>query len=247
MQRFFLSRNAIRENTVTFPSDISQQLTLVLRLRSGDHVVVLDSSGTEYDVELTETRYTHATGLIQSTRFTQAEPITPICLYHALLKGKKIEVVLQKCTEIGVTEFVPILTERCVQESTNDLKTAKYDRWRAIIREAAEQSGRGRLPNLEQATGFELALRRAQESGGLMIIAWEGERKHSLRDVLREASRPILQSINVFIGPEGGLTPREVDTARTYGAIPATLGPRILRAETAPIVVAANIVYELGT
>lgn len=247
MHRFFLDPAAIQDKVVTFPEEVAFQIGRVLRMRSGDRVVVLDNTGWEREVELTEVERRQARGVVQVRRRAAGEPRTKITLYQALLKGKKLEPVFQKCTELGVVEFVPTLTARCVVDSLEDLNQAKFERWRAIIREAAEQSHRGRLPELQPASLFGHALDQVHRFGGLTIIPWEGQRSRSLREALCASgseTRPF--GINLFIGPEGGFTREEVERAQDQGALAVTLGPRILRAETAAIATTAAILYELG-
>ena len=247
MHRFFVAPEAIQGQSVTFPEDVAFQLGRVLRMRPGDLVVVLDNSGWEREVELVAIGRLEATGVVRLRRRATGEPRTKITLYQSLLKGKKLELVFQKCTELGVVEFVPTLAARCVMDSLDSLSESKFERWRTIIREAAEQSRRGRLPELQPATLFDHALDQTRRLGGLTIIPWEGEAGRSLATVLcagEGAARPF--SINLFIGPEGGFTEEEVLKARGHGAIPVTLGPRILRAETAAIATTAVILSALG-
>lgn len=247
MHRFFLDPETIQGTTVTFPEEAALQIGRVLRMRPGDRVVVLDNGGWEREVELTEIGRRQAVGTVRARRRATGEPRTKITLYQAILKGKKLEPVFQKCTELGVVEFVPTLTARCVVDSLEELNQAKFERWRAIIREAAEQSHRGLLPELQPATLFGHALDQIRRFGGFTIIPWEGERTRSLRDVFRSTdpgTRPF--GINLFIGPEGGFTREEIARAEAQGAFVVTLGPRVLRAETAGIAASAAILYEMG-
>ena len=153
-------------------------------------------------------------------------------------------------------EFVPIISQRCVISGLEDVDR-KMGRWRRIVQEAAEQSGRGRLPNLQPAMVFSRACDRAKRAGGLSLMPWEEEEKTNLKLVFGKEQKkpggktpppspPRPFSINLFIGPEGGFTSEEVTLAQHYGIVSVTLGPRILRAETAGLVAAAAILYELG-
>jgi 16S rRNA (uracil1498-N3)-methyltransferase len=139
--------------------------------------------------------------------------------------------------------------------SLNDVSANKMDRWQRLVLEAAEQSGRGKLPVVRPAILFLQACEEAGRSGGLSLIPWEEERGTGLRKLLvmegtkelggtQRNFRPF--SVNLFIGPEGGFTHDEISKAKSYGLIPITLGPRILRSETAGLVVASAILYELG-
>ena len=169
---------------------------------------------------------------------------------RGLSTNYKFDAVIQKGTELGIVEFVPVIAERCIVSDLEDVEK-KRPRNEAILQEAAEQSCRGRKPALRRATLFPRACGQARQMGGLSLILWEEEGARSLRDVLRipppgrESHWPPF-TINLFVGPEGGFAPDEVDLGRRYGLVSVTLGPRILRTETAGIVAAAAILYELG-
>lgn len=230
---------------------LTHQVRNVLRLKPGDRVILLDNSGWEYQVELGEMSRERVVGQILQKSLAESEPRTKITLYQSFLRGRAFESVLQKCTEVGVVAFVPVVAARCIISSLEDIGEKKVERWRRIILEAAEQSRRGRLPVLRSALLLRQAWQEASR-GGLTIVPWEeagsgmpAPKKNSLRSVLR-GTQPIPFSINLFIGPEGGFTPQEVEQGQRYGGIPVTLGPRILRAETAGLVAAAAILYELG-
>jgi len=237
---------------VEITGPLTHQIRNVLRLKPGDRVILLDNSGWEYQVELGEVSRKRVVGQILQKSLAGSEPRTKITLYQSLLRARAFETVLQKCTEVGVVAFVPVVAAWCIISSLEDIGERKLERWRRIILEAAEQSRRGRLPVLRPA----LLLRQAWQGasrGGLTIVPWEEAgprmpaqgRSNSLRSVLKGAQpRPF--SVNVFIGPEGGFTPQEIEQGQRYGAVPVTLGPRILRAETAGLVAAAGILYELG-
>lgn len=246
MQRFFISHELIKQNEVFFPSDLAHQLSRVLRLREGARVIVLDNSGMEYEVELHTFAKRSVQGTITERRLVDSEPNTHLTLYVALLKGKKLDLVLQKGTELGVSRFVPFLSQRSIINSLKKLGDAKMDRWESIIREAAEQSGRGRLPELSDPQLFEVALCEARSTEALSLIAWEKAGGKSLKECLCGTSGERPTRLNLFIGPEGGFEEQEIVIAETYGLLPITLGPRILRAETASIAAVSAILYELG-
>ncbi len=249
MHRFFIQPECIQGQTVTLNGAVVHQIRHVLRLRPGDHILVLDNSGWEWEVELTEVSKDCVEGRTQGKSLVRGEPRTKITLYQGVLKGNRFEFALQKGTEVGIVEFVPVVSSRCVIANV-DAVEKKLARWRRIVLEAAEQAHRGRLPVIRPAMLFAAACERARLSGGLSILPWE-EAEASLKLLLRggdqgaeAASRPF--SINLFIGPEGGFSADEVNLAQRYGIHAVTLGPRILRAETAGLVAAAAILYELG-
>jgi 16S rRNA (uracil1498-N3)-methyltransferase len=221
--------------------DIAYQIKTVLRLRPGDEVIVLDNSGLEWRVVLTEVNKNNVWGQIISQQPCQGEPKLDLTLYQATLKGQKFEWVLQKGTELGISGFVPTICQRSIIRNPAAL-AKKQARWRQIIREAAEQSGRGKLPWLGQPRPFEQAMAQVQ-ARELVIIPWEEATGLKLEQVLAEAQ---IHTIALFIGPEGGFASEEIELARQSGARLVTLGPRILRAETAAIAVCAAIMYEMN-
>jgi len=256
MHRFFVSPDQLEGDKVTIAGPAVHHIRDVLRLRPGDDIVVLDNSGWEREVEIVEVDREQVVGRVLSRALATGEPRTKISLFQGVLKSSHFELVLQKGTELGIVEFVPLISQRCVIAGLDDVNK-KMVRWRRIVQEAAEQSRRGRLPNLQPAMIFSQACERAKRAGGLSLMPWEEEERVNLKLVFGKEqkkskgkktpsfpSRPF--SINLFIGPEGGFTFTEVTLAQHYGIVSITLGPRILRAETAGLVTAAAILYELG-
>jgi 16S rRNA (uracil1498-N3)-methyltransferase len=238
MQRFFVNRQCIDRESITLEGDIVHQIRNVLRLQSGERIVVLDNEGLEYTVILDKVEKDQVKGTICHTRQT-VEPDIKFTLYQALLKSDHFEFVLQKCTEIGVSVFVPVVCERCVVRKPS---ANKIQRWEKVIKEATEQSGRGLLPVLKPAALFDDACHSAE---GLSLIAGIGSDSLKLSKVLRPntfQNNPAI--VNIFIGPEGGFTAPEEEFARSCGIHKVTLGPRVLRAETAGLVAATAILYE---
>jgi len=258
MHRFFIPPSWVEGNEVTIAGPQAHQIANVLRMRPGDLAIVLDNSGWEIEVRLVAVDRSTVKGEVLHRRLAGGEPRTKISLYQGVLKSNRFEFVLQKGTELGVVQFLPIIAERCVVSDLDSVEK-KRRRWEWIIQEAAEQSRRGRKPALHSAMLFPQACEQARRSGGLSLILWERERASNLQSLLRRASAGSGEAsseakemgrtpfaINLFIGPEGGFTEDEIAVAKRYGLLPITLGPRILRAETAGIVAAAAVLYELG-
>ena len=241
MHRFFLPQDSFSGSTVVIPPKLVHQLRNVLRLGPGDRIVALDNGGSEYEVELRRAARGRLEGAVLSRAPASGEPGTRITLYQALLKGGKFELVLQKCTEVGVAAFAPIVCERCV---VGEPTASRAGRWQKIVIEAAEQSRRGRLPVLRNVVSFREACEGAT---GTSLLAWEGERSAAIRSRLKKAGRgDDGAQVNIFIGPEGGFTVEEVKFAEARGIVPVSLGRRILRAETAGLVAASVVLYEFG-
>jgi len=234
--RFFVPAEQMQGELVSFSPAQWHQLHAVLRLRAGDRVRVFDGrEPLDRVVELTGV----AVGQVVERWAQAAEPRTRLVVYPALLQRDAFEPVLQKLTEIGAAAIVPLLTVRGVVRDAPDDR--RQTRWRAILREAAEQCGRGVVPELKPALPLPEALVQATAEG-TVLVAYEGEQRRSIRAALDGGPR----SVSVFVGPEGGFAPDEVTCARDAGARVITLGPRILRSETASPLLAALVLYELG-
>lgn len=243
MHRFFVDPGQINGLIVRFDDDQAHQIRRVLRLRPGARVLALDGLGLQYEVLLEEVSGTRVSGLAASRVAATGEPGARLTLFQSLLRREKFEWVLQKGTEIGVGVFAPVITRRSLVRDAEDVTPEKLDRWRRIIREAAEQAGRGLLPDLRSPMPFAAAAPEVM-ANDVGLIAWERESRMTIRDALR--ARENVSEVALYIGPEGGFEADEIDEAVEYGCIPVSLGPRILRTETAAIVGAALVLHELG-
>ncbi len=247
MHRFFVPPECFSGDIVHLPEPVSHQLRRVLRARPGDEIIVLDNSGLEFGAVVETLETGEARARVTSRSKSVREPDVFITLYQAMLKTDKFEFVLQKCTELGVTRFVPMYCERSVPRARTE-GSNRYERWKRIVREAAEQSGRGRLPLVEQPLEF---IQACEDADSPALIPWEEEREFGLRRALgafrTDAVSPgDKRTLSLLIGPEGGFSGDEVGLARSYGITSVTLGNRILRAETAGITTVAAAMYELG-
>lgn len=234
--RFFVDPEQFVGEAVVFKADQTHQLRSVLRLRPGDLVRVFDGhSLADQLVELMDSSAKR--GRIVGQQPQAPEPTTRLVAYPALLQRDKFEPVLQKLTEIGAAAIGPVITERGLVREAPDER--RIQRWRSIVREAAEQCGRGVIPELLPTQALVAALRSAQ---GARVMAYEGERLLSIADALRDHP----SQVAVFVGPEGGFSPDEAECARQAGAQLVTLGPRVLRTETASPLLAGLVLYEMG-
>ncbi len=244
MHRFFVPPSNIEGGRVTLTPDVARQLARVLRARAGDRIIVLDNSGYEYTVTLASVTVQRSTGVITDRYLGEGETHLSITLYQGLMKADRFEYVLQKGTELGISRFVPIISERTV--ARNVVSPNRLARWGKIIREAAEQAGRCRLPVLDDdAIDFADA---CDAISGPAIIGWEMERDTGIKDTLLRLKADVkdARSISIVIGSEGGLDEGEMEYALSRGITPVSLGRRILRAETAGIIAAAAVLYEMG-
>lgn len=215
-------------------SDLIHQFVKVLRFKAGERVILLDGSGFEYEVELgqevAEKNPKLVAGTVVEKRICATELPFKLVLAFGILKNpEKIEWILQKGTELGVSEFVPLITQRTEKKSL-----FKVDRLRRILKEAAEQSGRGVVPELADICDFE---KFVKVQDGIVVVPHPGAEK-LFKDIdLKNHA----ETVNVCIGPEGGFTEQEIDFVFKKGAFLVNLGLRILRAETAAIVTVAFI------
>ena len=242
MHRFFIPPKWIEGQKVTLLEGVAHQIKNVLRMGPGRKIIVLDNTGQEYYVSLAHVAKSVVVGEIYDHRPAEGEPNLRLSLYQSTLKAQKFEWVLQKGTELGISEFVPVIGERSI---LRDVESAdkKLLRWERIIKEAAEQSGRGLLPALRPATMFPQACQRANRTTALSLLAWEAETEAHLKPILRTLAE-IPPQVNLFVGSEGGYTLDEVRLAHGYNIAPISLGKRILRAETAGLAAVAAILYE---
>lgn len=230
MQHFFVTPENITGNEIIFPPEISRQVTQVLRYQSGEKVVVRDGTGRECLVALIISGK-NVSGKVISFEVKDREPVIYLHLYFALSQRERVEMILQKCTEVGVSEFTPFITSRTlVQEKSK--ADEKHSRWQAIIREAAEQSERNVLPALSPALLLSETISKP-DTGELRILAWEREEHQTIRGALKNSPN---QKVSLMIGPEGGFSEEEFDLIEKSGWQPVTLGRRVLRMETAAIV-----------
>lgn len=236
MQRFFLkSENFSGEKIFVRNPDIIYQMQRVLRMRNGDKFIALDNNGFEYMCVLEELNKDNVHARITEKRINASESEIFVTLYQALPKKMELfELVLQKGTEIGVSVFVPLITEH-----TERREITKRERLEKIIREAAEQSERGKIPSLSEPIDFEKAVE--ENFDGISVILHSRGNYPSLTSKLPEIK--ILQKCRIFIGPEGGFSEKEIKFAEQKGISVCSLGPRILRTETAAIVAVSQILW----
>ncbi|HAF48903.1 MAG TPA: hypothetical protein DCL08_06645 [Anaerolineaceae bacterium] len=245
MNRFFLEPYLITDERVNFPEADVHQIISVLRLRSGDIVEVLDNQGCLYRVSLdVDVDKRSVTGQLMTKESVSTEPAVQITLCFGMTSRDKVEWILQKGTEIGVSDFSPFISSRTLVQSA-DLSDKKMARWERIIQEAAEQSHRGRLPKLNQPQEFESCLNSCVGLNNLSLIAWEDDDSDQMN-----INQSLLgfdgNSIALYVGPEGGFSTEEIHLAKESGCRVVTLGDRILRMETAAIVFPAVVLHDLG-
>ena len=243
MHRFFIPPEQISAGRVSLSGETAHQVGNVLRLHTGAHIAVLDDSGLEYRVELEAVERTTVLGRVLESFPCPAEPQTRLTIYLGLTQREKFEYALQKCTEAGAAGFVPFISSRTLLQDPAEA-AKKLPRWQQIVREAAEQSGRGRLPIVHAPLRWADALQHAATKATRAFLLWEDEHTTSLRTAL-EGIQPASR-LAAVIGPEGGLSAAEAAEAARAGCTPVSLGRRILRMETAALAAVLLVLYQLG-
>lgn len=245
MRRFFAPPEHFRAEKVRLAGEEAHHLRRVLRLGPGAQVYVFDGQGREYQVEIEGWEGDAVLGRILAEVTPVPEAPLELTLAQGLAKGDKLELVIQKATEIGVQAVVPLHTGRSVvRPSGRDGERAA--RWERVAREAAKQCRRARVPRVEPITPLPALGERFHEYDAVLLL-WEEERTRRLKEALHELrTQGTCRRLLILIGPEGGFLPAEVELAVAGGALPVSLGPRILRTETAGLVAASIVLYELG-
>jgi len=246
MHRFYLSPNECRGDSLTLREREAHHALHVLRVRDGERVMVLDGAGQELLCDVTGHRRDSVSLEVKRRTMSSPRPCV-ITLLQAIPKGKIFESVIQKATELGVARIVPILSERVVTHVDSESAEAKAEKWQQIAIESIKQSGNPWLPKVEPPTtpekflsrheSFELPVIGCLEKGSRHPRAW-------FEKFLVEHQR-LPKSIAVWVGPEGDFTPQEYGAIKAAGALPITLGPLVLRVETAATYCLSVVNYEL--
>ncbi len=246
--RFYAPPDAIQGDRVVLPDGAARQARVVLRLRPGDSVTVFDGGGSEWPVTLDRVNRVAVEGTLGEPVFPGTESACDVTIMQALIKPDRFEQVLQKGTELGAYKFVPLTTSRVQPADASAASKTRFERWRRIVCEAAEQSGRLVVPEVEDAISLKDAVTRESARGPVALL-WEesGSSAQGLRSVLaqveRDQSHPRLA---IVVGPVGGFEAGEVEEAQAAGATVVGFGSRILKSETAAIAVLAAAMFELG-
>ncbi|MBJ6724678.1 16S rRNA (uracil(1498)-N(3))-methyltransferase [Geomonas sp. Red875] len=243
MRNFFLGDNAVVDDEACITGELYRHMARVLRLKAGAAVSLTDGAGRSFDGVITEVGAKSLTVKVSAPEAAAESSGYPaITLYQGLPKGEKFDLILQKCTELGVAEVVAFQAARSVVKLKEDRSAGRLERCERIVQEAARQSGRKTIPKVSFAGALGPTLRGNSHS--VKLLLWEGERVNGLRQAL--AGMPAPESIAVIVGPEGGLTDEEVRQAQQEGFIPVSLGSRILRTETAGLAIVSILQFHWG-
>lgn len=242
MYRFFVDNEQIIDDRIEIIGTDVKHIRDVLRLRVGEEIEI-SSEGTTYTSKIETLEKSKIIVEIISKNKGTNEPPIDIILYQGLAKGSKMDVIIQKGTEVGIKTFYPLATSRSIVK-INDIKKeqSKVERWNTIADGAAKQSKRDLIPKVENIISFNEMIDLLKEVENI-IVPYEDEKANTIKRDLQNING---NKIHLIIGPEGGFDPNEIEKLKEIGASIVTLGPRILRTETAGLVAAAVILYELG-
>ena len=248
--RFFIKQFDPTLKVIKFPGDISHQIQHVLRLKQGERVIVMDGEGKACQVELTRDDSGRIMGKIIEIGEVDSGLNVHVHLYFPLSKKRKVEWIFQKGTEVGVHAFYPFISQRSLVQST-EMNEKKKTRWESIIREAAEQSGRSRLPALHKPGLLSNMIKTAADSSDKLFAAWVGEGDQVFKDALTNVRHLVaamdgVPSLGLFVGPEGGFSEAEIEVFKQAEVETVSLGAHVFRMETAAIVFPALVIYELS-
>jgi len=239
--RFFVGSKDIVADEIVL-KDENAAHAFVLRLAIGEEVVICDGSAIDYHCVITSCTKLETRAKVVHKLQNMSEPSIAITLFQALPKAGKMDEIVEKCTQLGISRIVPVITARCITKiSDRDIK--KINRLQKIAQSAASQSQRGKIPQINSAVTFETALQEAKAHDAI-FVCYEAEEQLSLRAFLQGQSQS-LSSVAFFIGPEGGFEDNEIAKFKENGVATVSLGARILRTELAGVVVLSNIIYEL--
>lgn len=236
MRTFYVHPTLINEDSATITGSEQHHLRNVLRIELGDTIRIIDGKGSVFLAKVHRVNTESTEAQIISREFYKKE--TPcLTLFQGIPKHEKMELILQKTTELGVTQIIPMFTERSLQKPSDN----RYERWRKVIISATKQCKRAWLPELSDTQKFEDCLNMLP-TFERSLICWENEKQQRIKMVLKDI--PKVESIALLVGPEGGFTDKEVNAAIKNGCIPVTINSNILRTETAAIAGITITAYE---
>ncbi len=245
MKRLFVSDDEVHGDRLLLGGSRLHYLRNVLRAKPGDRFMVVRENGEQQLATIRQVTAEVVSATLAAPQPLDTEPPIRITLFQAVIKHKPMSLLIQKCVELGVSAIVPLVTERTVVRLGPSRRAAKQQRWQQVATEAARQSERAHVPPVSEPVEFSQAASSWKAGPGLLFAEREVPAgRLTVAEALKD--HRTCRQVAVFVGPEGGLTDSEIELALRHGLAPVTLGPRILRAETAAIVGCALVLYELG-
>lgn len=244
MHKFFVPKNSINNDVAIIEGDDVKHIYKVLRLETGDRVSINNCNGEEILGEIEEINKKQVVIKCLKKLELNNESSIEVYLFQGLPKSSKMDLIVQKATELGVKEITPIITERVVVKSElGEFK--KLDRWNRIVLEACKQSKRSIIPRVNTPLELKELLGLLKDMD-LVVVPYENQEGYGIKKLVNSIDKDVVKKVAVIIGPEGGFEEREIDLLRELGAHIVTLGPRILRTETAGFTCVSLLMYELG-
>ena len=243
MRRFFIDPSELLKEKPVIEGQDAHHITSVFRLKPGDQILLVDGTGFEYMARLVSLSKNQVFVAVMEKYAVLTESPAKISVGQGYLKDKKMDMLIRHLTEIGITRWIPVLTEYAIPQPFTKKNDARVERWRSIAREAVKQCGRTLVPEIISPVSFAEAV-KSNGDADLKIIFYENEARPLDKTLSLKAAPP--SGILVLFGPEGGFSTKEVELAIAAGFVTASLGPRILRAETASIAACALIQHIFG-
>ena len=245
MPKFFIESNQINNNTIKIKGEDVNHIANVLRKQIGDELNICNSTTSDnFLCKIIEINKESIICDIIERIENKSDNSPNITIFQGLPKADKMELIIQKCTELGVNEFVPLQMERCVVKLDSKNEAKKIERWQKIVETAAKQCGRNNIPKVENLINIK-KLCNLLDKYDIVLVAYEQEKENTLKIKLKDIKDKKNINIAVVIGPEGGIEASEIEELKDSGAEIITLGERILRTETVGIAMASIIMYEL--
>lgn len=245
MQKFFVEENQIENNKIDIIGEDVRHISNVLRMQKGEQILIGSKETLEtYLTEIEQIEKEKVVAKIIEKLETQTESNVEIDLYQGLPKADKMELIIQKTTEIGVSKVIPVDMARCIVKLDEKDAKKKIERWQKVAEGAAKQSKRSKIPEIKNKIKIK-DLENIIGQYDTFIVAYEEENEVTLKQELKKLKEQEKYKIGVLVGPEGGIAKEEIEKLIQYNSKIVTLGKRILRTETAPIVLTSNIIYEL--
>ncbi len=239
MPKFFVDKAQIVENHITIIGSDVNHIAKVLRANVGESLTVCDGEGYDYEVRILSIAKEEIVTEVLQSYPCRTEPKTHVTLFQGLPKQGKMEWIIEKCTEMGVSAIVPLQMSRSVVKLSPEQAEKKLERWNKTAEAAAKQCGRGRIPKVYLPMTIDQL--QAESLPSFLLLPYEEEKSLTVRQALTDKKA---DSAGIFIGPEGGFEPFEVEKIKGFGAKSVTLGPRILRTETAGLAALTVLLYE---
>lgn len=242
MPRFFVDPSQVRGDCIVIQGNDVNHIRNVLRMRPGDELSLSDGRGTDYFCRIRSMEREEICLSIENSWKSYVELPVKLYLFQGLPKGDKMELIIQKAVELGIYEIIPVRTSRVIVKLDEKKESKKIARWQQIAESGAKQSGRGMIPEVKPVMGLTEALTYAKCLDGVLIPYEKAEGIKKTREII--AGLKGRKSVGIFIGPEGGFDEAEVKAAMAAGAMPVTLGKRILRTETAGLTMLSILMFE---